>query len=213
MSFEASHHFDNGQENRTTVVVHNSRANRRMKEGETNVVDNKFWTDTYLLGCSINRPPHIFKIHRATKEALYDSFGGLEEENIKFKERIKELEEALMPLPLMASPLTIVTPTTTATKLKGSSSLLTSAKRYVERNIKKIMALITEAWEVLKNIISFGSRSHAFHEYLQDNLKNEEGFYLCVVIPFGKKVSDMTELRRREEDFPSPNRIKKLNAC
>jgi endo-alpha-1,4-polygalactosaminidase (GH114 family) len=44
-------------------------------------------------------------------------------------------------------------------------------------------------------------------------LKNEEGFYLDAVVPFGFKVTNMTELRRREEDLPSPNWIKQLNAC
>jgi hypothetical protein len=53
------------------------------------------------------------------------------------------------------------------------------------------MALITEAWEVSKNIVSFGSREHAFLEYLQADLKNEEGFYLDFVLPFGNKVSNM----------------------
>jgi hypothetical protein len=62
-------------------------------------------------------------------------------------------------------------------------------------------------------MVYFGSRVHAFHEYLQDNLKNEEGFFLDVVLPFGIKVSNVTELRRREEDIPSPSRIKQLNTC
>jgi hypothetical protein len=116
----------------------------------------------------------------------------LNQKKMKLKERIKELEDALMPLPLLSSTLTIVRPTTPAAKLKGSSSLLTSSMRYVERNIKKIMALITEAWEISKNIVSFGSRAHSFHEYLQADLKNEEGFYLDVVLSFGNKVSNMT---------------------
>jgi hypothetical protein len=159
------------------------------------------------------QPSHISRIHRATSDAPDDSIGGLEEENMKLKERIKELEETLMPLPLLSSPLAIVGPTTPAAKLKGSSSLLTSGRSYVERNIKKRMTLITEAWEISKNISSFGSRVHAFHEYLQANLKIEEGFYLDVVVPFGIKVSNMIELRRREEDIPSPSRIKQLNMC
>ena len=54
------------------------------------------------------------------------------------------------------------------------------------------MALITKAWEVSKNIVSFGSRAHAFHEYLQVDLKNEKGFYIDVVLPFGTKASNMT---------------------
>jgi hypothetical protein len=75
----------------------------------------------------------------------------------------------------------------------------------VENNIKKIMELITEVWEMSKSIISFVTREHAFHEYLQACLKNERGFYLIVAVPFGVKVNSMMELRRREEDIPSPN--------
>jgi hypothetical protein len=89
--------------------------------------------------------------------------------------------------------------------LKGSSSLLTKIRSYVEKNIKKRMSLITKSWEVSKNIVSFGSRAHAFHEYLQVDIKNEEGFYIDFVLPFGIKVSNMMELRRREEDIPSPS--------
>jgi len=54
------------------------------------------------------------------------------------------------------------------------------------------MALITEAWEISKNVVSFGSREHVFHEYLQAHLKNDEGFYVDIVFPFGIKVSNMT---------------------
>jgi hypothetical protein len=62
---------------------------------------------------------------------------------MKLKERIKELEDALMPLPLLTNPLKIVRTTIPVAKLKGSSSLLTSAISYVEININKRMALIT----------------------------------------------------------------------
>jgi hypothetical protein len=80
------------------------------------------------------------------------------------KERIKELEDASMPLPLLSNSLSIVRPTTPIVKLKGSSNLLTSAMIYVEINIKKRMELITEGQEFLKNMVSFSSRVHAFHE-------------------------------------------------
>jgi hypothetical protein len=115
----------------------------------------------------------ISKIHIATGDALDDYIGGLEVKNTKLKERIKELQDALMPLPILSNPLSMVIPTTPSIKLKGSSSLLTLVRIYVERNIKKRMSLITEAWEVSKNIVSFGLRAHAFHEYLQVNLKNK----------------------------------------
>jgi hypothetical protein len=151
------------------------------------------------------RPSQISRIHREIGDALDDSIGGLEVENTKLKERIKELEDSLMHLPLLSSPLIVVRPTTLAAKLKGSSSLLTSSKNYVERNIKKRMALITNACEILKNISSFGLMAHAFHKYFQDDLKNEQGFYLDVLLPFGNKVSNMKKLRRREEDLPYPS--------
>jgi hypothetical protein len=73
------------------------------------------------------RPSQISRIHRATDDAPDDSFGALEVKNTKLKERIKELEETLMPLPLLSIPLTIIGPTTLTSKLKGSSILLTLA--------------------------------------------------------------------------------------
>jgi hypothetical protein len=69
------------------------------------------------------RSSQIIKIHRETMDSLDDSIGGLEEENTELKERIREMEDALMSLPLLVSPLSIVKPTTPAIdKLKGSSS-------------------------------------------------------------------------------------------
>jgi hypothetical protein len=97
----------------------------------------------------------------------------------------------------------MIGPTMPAEKLKVSASLLTSSRGYVENNIKRIMELITEAWEISKSTVSFGIRAHAFHEYLQADLKNEQGFYLDAVVPFGVKVTGMTEFRRREEDLLS----------
>jgi hypothetical protein len=85
----------------------------------------------------------ISRIYREIDDALDDSIGGLATKNTKLKERIRELENALMPLPILASPLSMVKPTTTSIKLKVSSSLLTTVQSYVENNIKKRISLIT----------------------------------------------------------------------
>jgi hypothetical protein len=85
----------------------------------------------------------ISRLHRETVDALDDSIGGIEVENARLKDQLKELEEALIPIPFLASPLAITMPTTPTAKLKGSSNLLTSCRGYVENNIKKIMKLIT----------------------------------------------------------------------
>jgi hypothetical protein len=94
------------------------------------------------------RPSQIYKVHRETGDALDDSINDMEAENVKLKERIRELENALMPLPILESPLSMVKPTTPTLKMKGSSSLLIIVRSYVEKNIKKRMSLITKAWEV-----------------------------------------------------------------
>jgi hypothetical protein len=68
----------------------------------------------------------ITQIHGATGDALDDSIDVLEDGNPKLKERIKEFENSLMHFPILASPLSMVKPTTPAIKMKGSSSLLTT---------------------------------------------------------------------------------------
>jgi hypothetical protein len=65
------------------------------------------------------------------------------------------LEEAFIATQVFAGPLEKTVLATPAAKLKGSSSLLTSCRAFVEKNIKKKMQLITEAWETSQNIASF----------------------------------------------------------
>jgi hypothetical protein len=139
---------------------------------------------------------------------LDDSLHSLKEENTKLKERIKEIEESFIPLPLLASPLEIVEPTMPAVKIKGSSSLLTSTISYVENNITKIMEFIREVCEISKRMFYFGLRAHSFLEYLHVDVKNEEGFYLDAVVHFGIKFTKMSKIKRRGEDLPSPSQIK-----
>jgi hypothetical protein len=92
---------------------------------EKSDMKNKKWKSCLEVNLRNMRPSHISRIHRAIDDALDNSIGGLEAENKKLKERIKELEETLMPLPLLSSHLAIVGPTTPAAKLKRSSILLT----------------------------------------------------------------------------------------
>ena len=71
-------------------------------------------------------PSQISQIHRETRDALDNSIDGLETMNVRLKEQIKELEGALMPLPMLASPLAMIRPTTPMENLKGLEILLTS---------------------------------------------------------------------------------------
>jgi hypothetical protein len=48
---------------------------------------------------------------------------------------------------------------------------------------------------------------------LQTNLKNEERFYEQVVTPFANHAINNIDLKRRQEDLPSPKWIKQLKAC
>ena len=91
------------------------------------------------------RSSQICQIHIESEYALHDSIGGIEAENARLKDWVKELEESLIPMPLLSSPLEIAMPATPTTKLKGSSSLLALCRGYVENNIKKRMELIVEA--------------------------------------------------------------------
>jgi hypothetical protein len=83
-------------------------------------------------------------------DALDDCIDGLEAGNARLMKKIKDLETSLMHLPILASPLTMIKPTTPGIKLMRSSSFLTTVQNYVEKNIKNRMSLIKEAWEYLK---------------------------------------------------------------
>jgi hypothetical protein len=55
------------------------------------------------------------------------------------------------------------------------------------------MELITEDWEMSKNMVSFGTRAHAFHGHLQADFKNE----FLSMQAFGV-ITSMTKFRRRQ---------------
>jgi hypothetical protein len=76
----------------------------------------------------------ISELHRANRYSLHDSIGFIEVEYDRLNNQIKELEEALFPMPLFLNSLEIAMPVTTCsptTNLKGSSSFLASCRGYV----------------------------------------------------------------------------------
>jgi hypothetical protein len=118
------------------------------------------------------RSSQICQLQKMSGDALHDSIGGIEAENVRLKDRVKELEEALIPMPLLANPLEIAMPTTPVANLKGSSSLLASCKGYVENNIKKRMELVTTACKTsqtickTQTITSLGTGARSFLKHL-----------------------------------------------
>jgi hypothetical protein len=85
-----------------------------------------------------------------------------------------------------------------SSRLRGTSSLLIVVRRYVGENIKKIMSLILETWELENNFVSLGSRMTNLRQYLQVDLENDEEFYKGVVSTFVMKVSSMSELKEKK---------------
>jgi hypothetical protein len=104
-------------------------------------------------------------------------------------------------------------PATTVAKMKVSSTLLACSRALVDNNFNKIMQLVTEAWETSQNIVSFGKRENDLLEHLEANLKNDRHFCDRVLTPFANHVVNTSELKRRQENLPSPKRTKKVKAC
>jgi hypothetical protein len=104
-------------------------------------------------------------------------------------------------------------PATTAAKIKVSSTLFALSRSLVEDNIKKRMQLVTEAWETSQFITSFRKRANDLHEHLQVNLKNVQHFCEQVLTSFSNHAINTLDLKRRQENLPSPKRTKQLKAC
>jgi hypothetical protein len=60
------------------------------------------------------------------------------------------------------------------------------------------MSLNLKTWYLASRFVSLGSKIQNFREYIQDDLKNDEGFYKDVVITFVLKISAMTKPKRKE---------------
>jgi hypothetical protein len=65
------------------------------------------------------------------------------------------------------------------------------------------MSLILDLWDLAKNNSTLGLRIQNTKEYLNADLKNDEGFFTDGISIFVAKVSTMMDHRRKHEDFPS----------
>jgi hypothetical protein len=102
-------------------------------------------------------PSKLSSIHKVTRDALDVSIINMEDENIRIKERVKELEETLMPPPILATPVSMIQPDKTLQgtpesnmRVKGISILMIATRHFVEENIKKKMALVLDLWDLEK---------------------------------------------------------------
>jgi len=123
----------------------------------------------------------------------------MEEESLRLKEIIKELEATLIPPPILATPIAMVQPDKilqrtpeSSLRPRGISSLVTATRHFVEENIKKIMSLILYIWDLVKSFSSLKIIIQNTKEYLNADLKNDEGFITNGVAMFAAKVSAMT---------------------
>jgi hypothetical protein len=162
-------------------------------------------------------PDVILKIHKVKGDALDISIDDMEAENARLKERIQELEFTIMPPPILATLVAIVQPSRnfektleSSIRLKRTSSLLVATRHYVEQNIKKIMSLILDTWDLASNFVSLGSKIQNTREYLKADIENDEGFFKRGFATFIMKVSTMTGYEIKLDDLPSQAHIKQL---
>jgi hypothetical protein len=211
MDISITENFDEDESFVFQSVVFDSQSKKLIIEKKD--VKNKKGKSHSEVDLANMRSSQICQLHTMSGEALHDSIGGIETENVRLKDRVKELEDAFIPMPLLVDPLEIAMPATPGANVTTSSTLNASCKVYVENNIKKRMELVIEAWKRSQTITSLGTRAHSLLKHLQDELKDEENFFLKTVIPFGTIVNNMTETKRGEHDLPSKNQIGQLNAC
>jgi hypothetical protein len=79
-----------------------------------------------------------------------------------------------------------------SSRVKGISSLITNIWHFVEHNIKKRMSLILELWDIAKSSNNIGLRIQNTKEYLNLDLKNDEGLYTDEVVMFTTRVAKLT---------------------
>jgi hypothetical protein len=75
-----------------------------------------------------------------------------------------------------------------STRVKRISNLIVVTRNFVTENIKKRMSLILELWDMEKIFSSLSLRIQNIREYLNSDLKNDEGFYADGLVMFAMKV-------------------------
>ena len=73
-------------------------------------------------------------------------------------------------------------------RVKGISILIIATRHFVEENIKKIMSLVLDLWDLEKQISSLRLGIQNTKDYLNAYLKNDEGFFRNGVAMFVEKV-------------------------
>jgi hypothetical protein len=187
---------------------------------ERTLSKNKKGKTCFTFNLNSMLPSGIAKIHKITGDALDVSIDDMEAEKSRLKERIQEIDFILMPPPILATLVATIQPSKnfektpkSSIRLKGTSSLLVATKRYVEENIKKIMSLILNIWDLESSFVSLGSNIQNTIEYLKADIENDEGFFKDGLATFNMKVSKIIEYEIKQEDLPSQAHIQQLKAC
>jgi hypothetical protein len=81
----------------------------------------------------------IFSFHQVTSDIICDSIGGIETDHANMKHRLNEFDQAFIATPEFVIPLVKIMPSTTALKMKVSSTLFACSRVLVENKINKIM--------------------------------------------------------------------------
>jgi len=63
------------------------------------------------------------------------------------------------------------------------------------------MSLILELWDMANSFASHGLRIQNTKDYLNSNLKNDEGFYIDIVVMFTARFVVMIEETRRRKIY------------
>jgi hypothetical protein len=117
--------FDSQSKN---MVIEKRDVTNRKGKSLTEINFRKIWSSQISL------------FHRVNGDSLDDSIGGIEVENSRLKDHVKEFDEDFIATQEFSSPLAKNMLATTTAKIKVSSTLLASSGALVENNIKKMNA-------------------------------------------------------------------------